>query len=360
MFRLIMITSLCLGLMGCGGGNDEPLEKFNVTAAPAQGGHLQVTDPVVFKRDSTLALVVPDPHYKIVSVKGCSGKLEAPRYVTGTILADCELTAVFALETFSVSVAIVSGGSATPATQEIPYNSFAKVSISADEGYRIKSVSGCDGVLTGKNYTTAQITSACTIVPVFEVEPPIVASSPVVINGLAAEGAPLRNTNIAATCADGSGFLDNVVSDAQGNFSGQVTTAALPCALVVTNPDSGVQYFSLATQAGRVNITSLTSLVIAFASQQAGSDWLLNGDWQSTASQLPLAQTLLGKALIKAGYNLPEGVFLPLTTEFKVGDDWDKVLDQLQAAIQSNSIGSFDALVNLIKDGNLSSLPAPK
>lgn len=358
MFRLIMIAGLCLGLMACGGDKGDAPESYRVTAVSVEGGHLVINDSDVFKGHSTWARVIPDAHYKVLSVKGCSGKLEPDFYVTGSILADCAITAVFTPETFKVSVATVPGGNATPALQEIPYNSFAKVSISPDEGYSIKSVSGCGGTLTGKTYTTEAITSACIIVPAFEPTPP---ATSIALNGIAAEGAALSNAAVTAKCADGSGFLSHVTTDAQGNFSGQLTPTALPCALTVTDSRSGSVYYSLATETGRVNITPLTSLVLALASQQSGKDWLADGDWQSAAAQLPVAQALVKQALIAAGYHLPESAFLPLTAQFNVGDDWDKVLDQLQLAIHSNqNIGTFDALVNLIKDGNLSSLPALK
>jgi len=361
MFRVIVITSFCLGLVACGGGKDDPPEKYEVSAATVAGGHLLVSDAEVVKGYSTSAYIVADLHYKIAAVKGCSGKLlDNYWYVTGSILADCEITATFVPETFLVSVAMVPGGTATPATQEISYNSFAKITITPDAGYRIKSVSGCNGVLTGTSYLTGAIDSACTIEPVFEVDPTAATNSSV-ITGVAAEGAALGNTAIFATCANGSGFLSDVVTDSKGNFSGKVATSALPCALSVTAPESGTQYVSLATDGGRTNITPFTSLVIAFASQQTGKDWFMDGDLESTHSQLPLAQQILAAALVKAGYVLPDDEFLPFSGEFKEGDDWDKLLDELQLAIKSDhNIGDFDALVNLVKDGNLASLPSTK
>lgn len=361
MFKSIVKTGLgvglVLGLVACGGGSDEnPPEKYKVFSNPVTGGHFEVSDPLVFKGYSTSARIVPDAHYKLVSAIGCGGTIfNDTWYITGSILANCEITPTFALETFVVSVATVPGGSVTPASQEVSYGGFAKLTIAADEGYQLKSISGCGGTLTAKSYTTGKITAACNIVPIFEVAP--VAAGAPVISGLAAEGAALENATITAKCADGSGFLSSVVTDAQGNFSGTVGANALPCALSVTDAKTGAEYFSLAIKEGRTNITPLTSLVIALASQKTGKDWLAQSDWQSTISQLPVAQTFLGLALSNAGYNLPDEAFLPLTTEFKVGDDWDKVLDEIQLEVKSNpNIGNFNALINLIKDGNLGSL----
>jgi len=87
---------------------------------------------------------------------------------------------------------------------------------------------------------------------------------------------------------------------------------------------------------------------------------LANNNWQDAIPQLAFAQSLFGTALASAGYTLPNEAFLPFTVNFQVGDDWDKVLDQLQASLKSSNIADFDALVNLIKDGNLVSLPAAK
>jgi hypothetical protein len=345
--------------MACGGDDKEEPVFHSVTAADVEGGYVAIGNGQVRDRYMTMVTVVPAAHYQIASVKGCSGKLEGTYYTTGSILADCVITATFTLQLIKASAASVVGGAAAPAMVEAPYNTYAKFTITADDGYRIKSVVGCGGTLVKATFTTDRMTAPCTVTPIFEIDVPVTpAATSVSLTGVAAEGAALSSSSVTAKCADGSGFISAVITDTQGNFSGQVASTALPCALKVSN--AATSYYSVATKEGRVNITPLTSLIVSFASQQKGADWLANSNWQEAIPQLAFAQTLFGAALSSAGYTLPNEAFLPFTVNFQVGDDWDKVLDQLQVSLKNSNLADFDALVNLIKDGNLISLPAAK
>ncbi|HOY24567.1 MAG TPA: hypothetical protein PK002_15535, partial [Cellvibrio sp.] len=273
MLRLILITALCMGLMACGGDDEKEEPVFHsITAAEVEGGYVAIGNGQVRDRHMTVVTVVPAAHYQIASVKGCSGKLEGTSYITGSILADCVITATFIPELIKASAASVVGGAAMPAVIDAPYNTYAKFTITADDGYRIKSVTGCGGTLVKATFTTDRLTAPCTVTPIFEIDIPVTpAATSISLMGVAAEGAALGNSLVTAKCADGSGFLSAVVTDVQGNFSGQVAPTALPCALTVSN--AAASYYSVATKVGRVNITPLTSLIVSFASQQKGADW---------------------------------------------------------------------------------------
>jgi hypothetical protein len=121
---------------------------------------------------------------------------------------------------------------------------------------------------------------------------------------------------------------------------------------------SSITLHSYALAAGVINITPLTDLIIANASTLDPSVWFASNNWQLLESVLSLAQTNFYAAMLENGYTLPQGVFNPFNTAFIVGDVWDQLLDQLQAAIAlSNSLKSYADLLALLKDGNMSSLP---
>lgn len=54
-------------------------------------------------------------------------------------------------------------GSITPTTQDVDSGNTATLTVKPDTGYKINSVTGCNGKLVGDTYTTAAITSSCTV-----------------------------------------------------------------------------------------------------------------------------------------------------------------------------------------------------
>ena len=54
------------------------------------------------------------------------------------------------------------------------------------------------------------------------------------LGGTAAVGAAIQAGTVTAECSDGSGFTTPVTTQADGSWSGEVGSAALPCVLTVT------------------------------------------------------------------------------------------------------------------------------
>lgn len=176
--------------------------------------------------------------------------------------------------------------------------------------------------------------------------------------GTAAVGAAIVNGTVTAKCANGTGFTQTVTTNAQGSFSGSLPPASFPCALQITGGTPAVTLHSYALTSGTVNITPLTDLLIASASTQLPSAWFQNSSWQIDSAQLQTAQNNLKATLTNATYSLPVGNFDPFTVSFQIGDAWDQLLDQLQAAIDASStLSSYTDLLNLVKDGNFNALP---
>jgi len=115
--------------------------------------------------------VTPDTHYQIADVTGCGGSLSGNTYTTGPITADCTVSATFeALPTHVVTPEAGSNGSIAPNTpQTVDDGATTTFTVTPDAHYRIDTVTGCGGSLTGDTYTTGAITADCTVTATFAI-----------------------------------------------------------------------------------------------------------------------------------------------------------------------------------------------
>jgi len=183
--------------------------------------------------------------------------------------------------------------------------------------------------------------------------------TPLSLQGLAAIGAALANAPVVAKCA--SGPQVSGVTQADGSFSLSLDGGqTLPCMLRVTQASPEVVLHSLATQAGRVNITPLTELVLARAAGQTPTSLFESFDVaqvRETADALPQAITGLGDDLVAAGLSRP--AINPLTGIFAVGDAEDQILDAIGARLLANDL-TLDTLVAQSTEGRLPGLAEPE
>lgn len=99
--------------------------------------------------------------------------MQPPRYVRLTAVAaafflaacgsDSDTPDIPEPTTFNVTASASAGGSISPASRTVEEGNSATFSVSADTGYDIDSVNGCDGTLSDSTYTTGTITGNCTI-----------------------------------------------------------------------------------------------------------------------------------------------------------------------------------------------------
>jgi serine protease len=68
---------------------------------------------------------------------------------------------------YTVSAVAGAGGTVSPDSQSVASGEAATVSVDPNPGYAIESVAGCDGNLSGSTYTTAPVTSDCTVTASF-------------------------------------------------------------------------------------------------------------------------------------------------------------------------------------------------
>lgn len=231
MFRLIMLTSLCLGLMACGGGsdsdNDTP-ERYQVTATASEGGTVRVNNSLVQKGYMTTASVVADDHYQVASVTGCGGKLTENLYQTGVILLDCTIKATFAKKIYKVSVESAVGGQPNVYSTETPYNELVRFVFTADPGYHITSVSSnCGGSLALLTFTTAPISANCSIKPVFELDSATNQTATYLVTVMSSVGGDASPSSLTVTRGDYAKFdlqadagyhIDSVTSSCGGSL----------------------------------------------------------------------------------------------------------------------------------------------
>ncbi|MEJ2622904.1 MAG: hypothetical protein P8163_22525, partial [Candidatus Thiodiazotropha sp.] len=104
-YRLLLCGAL-LVLVGCnqgggseGGGSDNTT-GFTVSTASTSGGSLSPSSQSVDLGNTANLTVTPDSGYTIATVTGCSGSLSGTIYTTGSITADCTVSASF-VQTFT-------------------------------------------------------------------------------------------------------------------------------------------------------------------------------------------------------------------------------------------------------------------
>lgn len=174
-----------------------------------------------------------------------------------------------------------------------------------------------------------------------------------VISGTAFSTSALNGANVTAICKDGFGFKDNVIVNAQGQWQGEIDTSKFPCRLEVKA--NGQTYHSYIDHEGSVNINPLTDMVVAYASNQVPVTWYQSGS--ITKEKLNSANSALVAELIKKGYGINNDIDL-FNTEMKANKPIPQAIQELLETIKNNgNIKDYDALLMLIKDGNLSQIP---
>lgn len=71
------------------------------------------------------------------------------------------------IQTYNVTTSATTGGSISPTSATVNHGAFTSFMVTSADGYRVSSVTGCNGTLSGTNYTTGQVTSACTVSATF-------------------------------------------------------------------------------------------------------------------------------------------------------------------------------------------------
>ncbi len=153
--------------------------------------------------------------------------------------------------------------------------------------------------------------------------------------GTAATGAPIVGGVVTVKCATGN--ATDPATDNDGAWQVPLAGLTLPCAVEVSggNLPGGQTYASVALQAGTVNITPLTDLIVANLAGQLPATWFAglntNAIQQITANAV---NTALGNVRGALGLAALNGVD-PLTIGFNAasGNAHDDILEALKLAL---------------------------
>jgi hypothetical protein len=141
-----------------------------VTPSAGSNGSISPNAPQTVDNGATTSFTLtPAAGFAIDSATGCGGSLVGNMYTTGTITADCAVTATFAKAIYKVTPVAGAHGTISPGTpQFVGYNAVVAFKANPDPKYKTMSVSGCGAMLKSNNaIMTAPVTGDCTLTVTF-------------------------------------------------------------------------------------------------------------------------------------------------------------------------------------------------
>lgn len=181
---------------------------------------------------------------------------------------------------------------------------------------------------------------------------------PITIDGLAATGAAVANKVVTIKCA--AGDTATATTDSGGVFRFELVDRGMPCMLEVDAGGTMGKLHGFTNTAGRVNVTPLSSLVVARALGASPATAFTNispAALNSANTNLATATTAVaGDANRLMGWTFSVN---PMTGVFAIGDDDDRALDALGASLASAS-STLSTLTNAAAAGTslTAALPA--
>lgn len=350
----VFSAMLFLAACGGGGGGSSSPSSYQATAVTTAGGAISPGSASVKSGSSTTFTVTPAEGHSLKSVQGCAGSLQGSTFVTGAVTANCTITAVFSRDIYQVDVVSGGGGSSPITTASVLFDDTLNLMLTPDAGFQVDTVTGCGGgSLTGNNYVSVPIKSSCQLQVQF-------GKKRVPVTGLVAVGKPVANALIEAKCQGGSGFAGKVLTNSNGEFAADVPESDLPCALRAQIDGEWITtYHGMVLQAGHVNITPFTDLVLTLAFKHLPQTWYGVGSVADVLPLLPAAQAQLLAMFENQGYRLPASEFKPFDGPLAIGDEWDMLLDQLATGVEQTLGSSHESLVYDLLAGLTDRFPLP-
>ena len=136
---------------------------YTVTASAGSGGIITPASRTVYHGETATFTLTPDTGYSIEAVTGFAGSLSEGTYTTGPITGPGTVSALFSLNTYTVTASADSGGSITPTSRVVAHGDTAMFTITPEPGYDIDTVNGCEGELDETTFTTEPITGDCSL-----------------------------------------------------------------------------------------------------------------------------------------------------------------------------------------------------
>jgi hypothetical protein len=204
--------------------------------------------------------------------------------------------------------------------------------------------------------TPLVLNSEAPVEPIKEVEvtPEQVATK---LSGVAATGAPIANGNVTVQCASGSSVT--TTTDAAGAWTATLTDQAFPCLVSVGGgslPPRRTLY-SIASDASSVNVTPLTSLMVASAAK-AAPETIAAGGLDAVSRLLADSQAKVNAMLKASGYTPLTGNAFTSVFEPKAGDAYDDLIAQLMRSLADEGVTLEQLVTNVAAAGD-AGVPVP-
>ncbi|BBN81496.1 hypothetical protein PA25_14810 [Pseudoalteromonas sp. A25] len=150
---------------------EKQLYDVEVAINDASYGSVNISSDSNFYHGSIVRLTFyPNDGYQLKSVNGCDGQLTDNTYTTAELSKNCLINVTFEPLQYNVDVEIndTSLGTVSVEESDFSYGSIVHLTISPNEGYEIKTVTGCSGELSNNTYITSALTQNCTVVVEFK------------------------------------------------------------------------------------------------------------------------------------------------------------------------------------------------
>jgi len=216
--------------------------SYQITATAAAGGSITPASQTILHGESAEWTVTAATGYEIAAVRGCNGELKGNLYQVASVSGACEVTASFRKLQYTVSAVGSVGGSVTPLSQKVDHGDSASLTLTADAGFVVGAVSGCNGQLQGEVYRTAAVTADCQVEAQFSPARFQVSTEVSAGGRLSLQNPEVRYGDVLQlTLLPDPGFDITTASGCGGKLSGAVfTTAPITAACTITarfNPD---------------------------------------------------------------------------------------------------------------------------
>ncbi len=149
---------------------NEVLSTLTVSTSFASSfGDVSPTQAQVSAGQTASFTITPKPGYIIYDVGGCGGKKSGNVYTTGTISSNCTVSVAFSTNPIRHLVSTTSsyGASLSPGSIMVPEGRNTTIYLNPKPGFKLQSISGCGGTLSGSTYITGFINAPCSVSAVY-------------------------------------------------------------------------------------------------------------------------------------------------------------------------------------------------
>ena len=145
------------------------LPTATVTPSAGPNGSITPSTPQTLLQGARASFeVVAAPGYSTAVGGTCGGELAGTTFTTPPLTADCTVTAVFTLITFTVTSSAGPHGGITPSgSQAVPMGTRATFTLATERGYGASVGGTCGGTLAGNVFTTDPIHADCSVAASF-------------------------------------------------------------------------------------------------------------------------------------------------------------------------------------------------